>query len=110
MKQLDKIEVGYGTLPERKRNNAVPVTCYVCGTAHKLRGFARIKDNNGTSDVPLCQKCSPSRNESEKALDGKTDNIIRRYLDSPSLEIKHRGEATTEQIDAMVERRTETQH
>jgi hypothetical protein len=58
VKQGDVIDVAFAFLLESDPNYGLPVQCYVCGTAHKAIGVARIE---GTF-VPLCKACVEAHN------------------------------------------------
>ena len=93
-------------LLEFDRNYGLPVVCYVCDTPHKALGLARIRDSRSTTDatidVPLCEPCLVSSD---------TDNaVIRKFLSAPDLEVFDKGEATTEQIEALTNKQDETEH
>ena len=88
------VNISWGTLLERDPNYGASVVCYVCGAPHKARGLALIQDRLGTTWVPLCNPC----------LDDKDHRVCKKYLNAPDLEISEGGEATTEQLQALVER------
>jgi hypothetical protein len=84
-------------------NVGLPVVCYVCGAQHKALGFARITHNNAVKNVPLCEPCL--------AADEKTPSaIMRKFHNAPDLQITEGGEATTEQVVALVEKQDNTEH
>jgi hypothetical protein len=93
------IDCGY--LSKRDPNYGIPVECYVCATPHKAFGLARIEDKSGTTYVPLCQPCLQADD---------TKPIARKYLAAPDLEISEGGDATTEQVFALVEKQDVTEH
>jgi hypothetical protein len=99
-KRGETIFIDYGCLLERDQNYGLPVECYVCATAHKASGIARIDDKQSTTIVPLCEACLACRG----------NDVARKYLNAPDLEISEGGEATTEQVLAMAERRHATEH
>jgi hypothetical protein len=85
--------VDYGQVQERDPNYGSPVNCYVCGTAHKLSGIARIRDQRTITDVPLCGLCLDNPN----SVDSRTsDSVIRKYLGAPDLAIEDCGDTTIE--------------
>ncbi len=100
-KRGDIILIDYGHLLERDQNYGLPVGCYVCATAHKAFGFARIDDKRSTTVVPLCEACLGDANSS---------NVARKFFNAPDLEITEGGDATTEQVLAMAERQSAIQH
>lgn len=74
--------------------------CYVCATPHKAFGLARIYDTSGTIDtVPLCEPCLAD-----------DECVLRKFLNAPDLEIIDGGEATTEQVLALVEKQDVAEH
>jgi hypothetical protein len=84
------------------KNYGLPVNCYVCGTAHKAFGLARINQGPSTTDVPLCEACLGS--------DERGDDVLRNFLNAPDLKIDKGGQATTEQIGAMADKLNATEH
>ncbi|QIG97523.1 hypothetical protein [Bradyrhizobium sp. 6(2017)] len=101
-KRGDMILIDYGHLLERDQNYGLSVACYVCATAHKASGIARIEDKRSSTIVPLCEACPTS--------DDRGNDVARKYLNAPDLEISEGGEATTEQVLAMAERQHGTAH
>jgi hypothetical protein len=101
LKPGDTIFVAYGHLDGRDQNYGLPVICFACDTPHEARGLARIEDKSGTTNVPLCEPCL-------QAEDG--DRIVRKYCNASGLEVSEGGEATTEQVLAMAEKQTKTEH
>jgi hypothetical protein len=96
--------VRYGHLLERDSNYGLPVACYVCDAPHKALGLARIEDRSGTTHLPLCDRCLGA------AMHGDEDALIRKYFNSPDLEISKGGKITAEQISAVVKKQDETEH
>jgi hypothetical protein len=94
--------VDYGHLSERDQNYGLPVECYVCGFPHHALGLARITDSQETIHVPLCEPCLGS--------DDRANTVIRKFLNAPDLEISEGGEATTEQVLAVADKRDATEH
>jgi hypothetical protein len=97
--QAVKISGGY--LHKRDPNYGSLVRCYVCGRKHNARHLARIQDGEATSDVPLCKRCHDAE---------RSDAIVRKYWQAPDLTIEEGGEASAEQIQALVDRAGETEH
>lgn len=64
--------------------------------------MARIRRDRSTIDVPLCEPCLVSSDT--------YDAIARKYLNAPDLEMIDKGEATTEQIEALANKQDETDH
>jgi hypothetical protein len=83
-----------GRLLEADPNYGEPVICCACGAPHNASGIAQIRHNHNTTFVPLCEPCLEAN---------PTDQIMRRYWNSPDLTISDGGEATTEQVLAMAE-------
>jgi hypothetical protein len=101
-KGLKTVTIDVGCLLEGDPNYGTAVSSYVCSTPHRARGLARIGDSDysGTVDVPLCEQC----------VAGNSDGIARKYLRAPDLVISEGGEATTEQIEALVEKHGTVMH
>ena len=95
------VDVGVGHLGEGNPNCGVAVNCYVCSTPHQAHGLAQIEDKADTIHVPLCEACVQA---------GDFNAIVRKYWGTPDLEISEGGEATEEQIAALVEGRGARQH
>jgi hypothetical protein len=94
--------VDYGRLSPQDCNYGLPVECYVCGRAHNALGLARIRDKRGTTDVPLCKPCLDS--------DDQTNAVLRKYWNAPGLKIRDGGQATGEQVVALVQKQNSTAH
>jgi hypothetical protein len=100
--------VDYGRLLERDPNYGLPVNCYVCDAPHKALGFARIQDKSGTTHVPLCERCFRAVEDTRGSHTQHT--ILRKFFNAPDLEISEGGEATTEQLLALAEKKDKTEH
>jgi hypothetical protein len=92
----DVTNVSLGHLQQRDPNYGVPVNCYVCGAPHKALGLARISDKSGATDVPICDACLCTPQADQR--------IMRKYWNAPDLTVRDGGKATTEQLDAIVEK------
>ena len=79
----DLVTISWGTL-----------LVYACDAPHKAIGVALIEDGSGTTCVPLCDPC----------LDDKGHHVLKKYWGTPDLIVDEGGEATTEQLLALVER------
>jgi hypothetical protein len=102
-KQRGKLTtIHYGHISERDPNYGSPVNCYVCDLPHKALGIARIETKKNTILVPLCEPCLNSADEN--------DAVIRQFLNSPELNIKEGGEATPEQLIALADKQSATEH
>lgn len=89
-----------GRLLKPDPNYGLPVICYACGAPHSACGLARISDQFGLyTHVPLCESCL------EK---GDTRPIVQKLW--PDLEITEGGEATREQVLALVEKQDAKEH
>jgi hypothetical protein len=64
--------------------------------------LARIEVQSGNTDVPLCETCVAS--------DGTTDAIVRKFWNAPDLKIEEGSEATTKQIQALIDKQDKPQH
>lgn len=95
----DVITVDYGMLSKQDENYGQPVSCYVCDSPHKALAVARIEDKSTIAYAPLCECCCLV----------KSDVILRKYFNAPDLEISEGGEATTEQVLALVEKQGATE-
>ena len=99
------IATGFGFLSPHDPNYGLPLKCYLCGVVHKALGLATIKvDQAAIHYLPLCERCCG---------DPTSDNaIMRKFLKAPNLEIKEGGMATTEQLEAIVDKLTDgaTEH
>lgn len=83
-------------------NNFGPrLECYVCGAPHKARGLARIRRDQSTTNVPLCEPCVASH---------PADAIMRKFSNGPDLEISDGGELTEEEVMAFADKRDTTEH
>ena len=83
-------------------NNFRPrLECYVCGAPHKARGIARIRRDQSTTNVPLCEPCVASH---------PADAIMRKFSNAPDLEISDGGELTEEEVMAFADKRDTTVH
>jgi hypothetical protein len=94
--------VDYGHIPKHDEHFGVPVVCYVCAIPHKALGIARIEDASGTICVPLCESCFAAKE--------RGDALMRKYLNAPDLEVSKGAAATAEQVLAMAEKQTDTEH
>jgi hypothetical protein len=100
----EAIFMDHGTLDIRDRNFGRRVICYACGARHLALNFARIRTQADTTDVPLCPACFASND--------MPNDVLRKFLNAPDMTIEEGGNATLEQIDALVEREheRETEH
>ena len=51
--------------------------------------------------MPLCDACY---------ADDDTNRIVRKFLKAPDIRISNGGEVSTEQIEALVDKRNKTEH
>ena len=93
------IFVDRGHLQPRDPNYGLPVKCYVCGADHKAYGLTRVEDKRSILDAPLCDVCL--------AGDPHDHQIIRKFLNAPDLNV---SEVTTEQLTALAEKQSKTEH
>jgi hypothetical protein len=96
----DFILIERSHLLERDPNYGASLNCYICDTPHKARGIARIQDNSGTTNVPLCEPCLHDPDAPEA--------IVWRFWHAPNLILSEGGEATHEQILALAEKQRAT--
>ena len=96
------VKIDRGRLQERDQNYGLAVGCYVCGRPHKASGFVHVCDSRSSIYAALCEPCLVSGDAN--------DDILRKYLNAPALEVIDKGEATTEQIEALANKRDETEH
>jgi hypothetical protein len=93
-KVKDVVLIDYGTINLQSRG--ADVDCYVCDAKHKMMKAASITANKSITVVPLCEKCFNLRKENSA--------IIRKFLNSPDLEVRDGVELSSEQIAALTDR------
>src|SRR5262245_9804346 len=91
----NEVFVDSGHLFQADPNYGLSVTCYVCDIPHKALGLAQIRNSQETNHVALCERCLAAADN---------DAVLRKFLNTPNLEIRQGGEATTEQVMAMAEK------
>jgi hypothetical protein len=105
MKRATTIFVDYGHLAKRDPNYGLRLECFVCDAPHAASGIARIRHDESTDYVPLCETC---REGAPGPFIGNA--IVRKFFDAPGMEIHEGGEATTEQVLAVAEKLDATEH
>jgi hypothetical protein len=96
------IFIDCGRLLKPDPNYGLPVICYVCDAPHSAFGLAQISNGSEVlAHVPLCEACLEGRD---------THPIIRKFWNTPDLEISEGSEATTEQLLALAEKQDEVEH
>ena len=98
------VNISVGHLQERDLNYGTAVSCFVCSTPHFARGLARITDNGGNTDIPLCERCVGND------VNTTTNVILKKYWGSPDLKINDGGKVSVEQYAALVERQGAVEH
>ena len=98
----DMIVTTCGNLLEHDPNYGLSVDCFACGVTHKGWGFIKIQDGTGTTYLPLCEVCAQAANDDDNSQVANT--IVQKYWNAPDLKFTKGGEATNEQLRALVEK------
>jgi hypothetical protein len=97
----DFFTLSIGRLRRRSRDYGSPVQCFVCGKDHKAFGVGCIEeDGRSETNFPLCAACIVDRKRT-------TEAITRKIFDAPDLVTRDCGEASAEQIRALIEKQNE---
>jgi hypothetical protein len=83
----------WGHLRPTFKHYKQPTICYICDAEHGALDVVADDGRDPINHHPICKRCA-----------GDNHSVIRKYWDAPKLKIVERGEATTEQLEAIIER------